>query len=105
MWLGIGITVSGICTIVSFYMAFLAYNTAENSIFLFSAFGLFWGTFFFAAVLRSVSKKGPFLQWIDNKVSGKTAQVSFVPHWFLLLALIVTGIGVLAALLVPILLK
>lgn len=102
MWKWVGIAVTGICTFVCLYLTVLAFSTGENAA-LFAAFGLFWGAFFSVLSLKAIKNKGPFLLWLDGKISGKPAPTSFVPHWFLLLALTLTGIAILAAILIPVL--
>ena len=96
MWTWFVIIVSGLCTFLSFYMSFLAYRLGDSSAFLFAGFGLFSGGFFIASVIRIVAKR------TNDKLSREPKPVSFVPHWFMMAAIIIAGIVILAAILIPI---
>ena len=102
MWKWAVIIVSGICSFFSFYMSFLAFTLGDNGVFLFAGFGLFAGAFFIVSVIRILAAKSMFMKRINDKMSGEPKPVSFVPHWFIMLALIITGIAILAAILIPI---
>ncbi len=96
------IIVSGICTFFSFYMAFLAFRIGDDGAFPFAGFGLLFGIPFVISVIKVVSKRSAFLKRVDEKISGEPKPVSFVPHWFMMAAMIITGIGILAAIVIPI---
>lgn len=102
MWIWALIIVSGICTFFSFYMTFLAFRLHDNGAFLFLAFGLFFGTFFVFSSIKAIAEKNAFFKYIDVKISGESKPAAFVPHRFIMLALIITGIGILAAIFIPI---
>ncbi|PKN20569.1 MAG: hypothetical protein CVU71_01925 [Deltaproteobacteria bacterium HGW-Deltaproteobacteria-6] len=99
------IIVSGICSLSSFYMSFLAFTLSDNGVFLFAAFGLFAGAFFIASVIRVLAAKSMLMKRINDKISGKPQPVSFVPHRFIMLALIITGIAIVAAIVIPIIFR
>jgi hypothetical protein len=101
MWAWAVIIISGICFFLSFYMGFLAFRLGDSGVFLFAGFGLFFGTFFIASVIRLAAKKSMHIQRINDKISGGHKPVTFVPHWFIMLALIITGFCIFAALLIP----
>ena len=102
MWNWLVIIVSGICTFFGFYLAFLVFRSGDSSAFLFAGFGLFFGIFFVISVIKVVSKRIAFFKRVDEKISGEPKPVSFVPHWFMMAALIITSIGILAVILIPI---
>ena len=102
MWIRSVIIVSGICTFFCFYMTFLAFRLNDNGAFLFSGFGLFFGTLFVISSVKAAAVKSAFFKHIDEKISGESKPVVFVPHWFMMLALIIAGIAVLAAIFIPI---
>jgi len=102
MWKWAVIIVLGICTFFSFYMAFLAFRFGDSGAFLFAGFGLFFGIFFVISTIKVVSKRNAFLKRVDERISGEPKPVSFVPHWFMMAILIITGIGIFAAILIPI---
>lgn len=102
MWKWAFMIVSGICTLFSFYMAFLAFRSGDSGVFLFTAFGLFFGIPFVISVIKVFSKRSAVLKRVDEKISGEPEPGSFVPHWFMMGALIITGILILAAIIIPI---
>lgn len=105
MWLRIVVFVAGSCMLFSFYMAFLGLRAGENGAFLFAAFGLFFGIPFISAVFKIASGKRAFLKAIDEKISGKPGPVSFVPHRFMMAAIIIVVLCVLFAVLIPVLMR
>jgi len=102
MWKWAVIIVSGICTLFSFYMSFLEFRSGDSGTFLFAGFGLFFGIPFVISVIKVFSKKSRILKRVDNQIVGAPKPVAFVPHWFIMGALIITGIGILAAIIIPI---
>jgi len=92
MGIWVVIIVSGICTLFSFYTAHLAYRNNDNSAFLFASFGLFFGIPFVISVIRAFSKKR-----VDEP-----APVRFVPHWFMMTAIIITGLVILVTIAISI---
>ena len=105
MWLWAVIIVAGICTFISLYMSFLAFRLGDGGAFLFLGFGLFFGILFVISVIKVAARKSAFLKRVDERMSGKPKQVSFVPHWFIMSALIITAIAILAAIFMPLFLK
>jgi hypothetical protein len=105
MWIWAVILVFGICTFLSFYMTFLAFSIGDGGSFLFLSFGMVFGVIFLASVIQVAAKKSAFLRRVDNKISGEPKSAVFVPHRFMMLTLIIAGIGMLAAILIPIFLK
>lgn len=97
------IIVLGIGTFVGFYMAFLAFQVDDGGAFLFACFGVLFGIPFATLVIRIFSKKIAFLEKIDEKISGEPRPVTFVPHWFVIAAVVVAGAGIVAAVLIPML--
>jgi hypothetical protein len=105
MWKWAVIIVSGICTFFSFYMTFLAFRSGDSGAFLFAGFGLFFCIPFVISVINVFSKKSAALKRVDEKISGESKPISFVPHRFMMGALIITGIGILAAIFIPFFLR
>ena len=102
MWSWAFIIVTGIAAFFSFYMVFLAFIADDQGAFLFAGFGLLFGTLFLMSVINEASKRSPFFKKLDNKLCGKPKPISFVSHWFTMATLIISGIGILAALLISI---
>lgn len=96
------IVVTGICTLFSLYMALLAFKNNDSGIFLFAAFGLFFGIPFIYALIKVISGRWAFLKRMDEKISETPKPVSFVPHWFIMAAIMIAIIAVLAAIFIPI---
>ena len=97
MGIWIVIIVSGICTLFSFYMVVLAYRNNDRSVFLFASFGLFFGIPFLISVIKALSNRSVLLKRIDEKISGKPEPVRFVPHWFMMTAIIIIGLVILVS--------
>jgi len=105
MWIWAFIIVAGVCTFLSLYMSFLAFRLGDGGAFLFFGFGLFFGILFAISVLKVAAGKSAFLKRVDEKMSGKPRPVSFVPHWFIMSALVITAIVILAAIVMPLYFK
>jgi hypothetical protein len=101
MWEWAVIIVSGVCSLLSFYMSFLAFTVGDHGVFLFAAFGLFAGAFFIVSVMRVLAAKSMFMKRINDEISGESKPVSFVPHRFIMLAFIITGIAIVATMVIP----
>lgn len=101
----IAVIAGAICSTLSFYMASLAFSVGDGGVYLFSAFGLFFGALFLAAVIPILASHSVFFRKISEKLSGPPRQVSFVPHWFIMAAIITTVIVILAVILFPVLFR
>lgn len=97
------IVVSGICTVVSCYMAYLAYQAGDDGTYLFAGFGLLFGIPFGIAVVNVLRNKRASWAEVDEVLPEKPAAVRFVPHWFMMAALIAVVVCILAAILIPLL--
>jgi len=102
MWTWIFIIVFGICTIASAYIAFLGFRLDDSGAFVFLAFGVLFGIPFLISLIRLLSKRSAFLRKLDEKISAKPKPVRFVPHWFIVAALCIAAIIILAAILIPV---
>ena len=102
MGIWIGIIVFGICTLFSFYIAHLAFRNNDNSAFLFASFGLFFGIPFLISVIKAFSKRSALLKRMDERISGKPEPIRFVPHWFMMTAIIITGLVIIISILLSI---
>ena len=101
MWMWIFIALSGISASFSFYMAFLAYRIGDSGVYFFAGSGVLFGIIFLALVLKTISKRSEFLKRLDEKISGKPEPVRFVPHTFMMWAMIIALVGIAAAILIP----
>ncbi len=101
MWLWVVIIVSAICTVSSFYMTYLAFRIGDQGAILFALFGMFFGALFVTSAIKVAARKSAFFKRADIKMSGEPKPVSFVPHWFIVLAVVLAGLGILAAILTP----
>jgi hypothetical protein len=102
MWIWVVIIVSGLCTLSSFYMTMTAFKVGDNGVFLFSGFGLFFGYLLVISLIRAAAAKGLFVKRGEEKISGNSGPVSFVPHWFMMSVLIIAAIATLATIFIPI---
>lgn len=97
------IVVSGICVFFSWYMAYLAFGVDDGGAYLFAGFGLLFGIPFVVTVVNVFHKQKAPLERMDEKLSGRANSVKFVPHWFMIAAMIVVGVCIFAAILISIL--
>ena len=101
MWTWIFSIVLGICTMASAYIAFLGFRLDDSGAFVFLAFGVLFGIPFLVSVIKLLSKRSASLRKLDEKITGKPKPVRFVPHWFMMAALIIAAITILSAILIP----
>ncbi|MEW6615670.1 MAG: hypothetical protein AB1401_09420 [Thermodesulfobacteriota bacterium] len=94
MGIWVGIIVFGFCAVFSFYMAYLAFRTGSNGAFLFTGFGLLFGVPFITSVFKALSKR--------SAVKPEPESVRFVPHWFMMTAIIFIGLVILASIVINI---
>lgn len=92
----IAAVVFGVCAFAGFYMAFVSYR-AGDSPFLFAAFGMLFAIPFVVILIKAASKKSLLINKIFEKMAGKPETARFVPHWFLMTAIIIVLLVVLAA--------
>ena len=76
----------------------------QRSGFICWLWAVLWG-FFRTSTMIILAENGIYRRKIDDKISGHPKPASFVPHWFIMLALTVTVIAVLSAIVMPILRK
>jgi len=102
MGIWIAVIVLGICTLGSFYMAFLAAQDGDRrGIWLFASFGLFFGILLFVLGMKAMAKRKAFFKTIDERISGKPEpQTGFVPHWFMMAAIFFIILVILVSLLI-----
>lgn len=101
----IAVIAGAIGSTLSFYMAFLAYSVRDSGVYLFSVFGLFFSALFLAAVIPIMAGHSAFFRKISTRLSGPPRPVTFVPHGFIMAAIITAVVVILAAILFPVLFK
>ena len=87
------LVVTGFCTLLGLYMVILSLRNDKSSVFLFAAFGIIMAGIFLGSMVRTDSKKGMSLKRMDNRISAPPHQTTFLPHRFVVLAIIITGIA------------
>jgi hypothetical protein len=94
----------GICTLGSFYMTFLAAKDGDSrGAWLFASFGLLFGTPIFVFSIKEMAKRKGFFKTIDERISGKPEpRPGFVPHWFMMGAIILTVLAIVVSILIKI---
>jgi len=105
MGIWIIIILLGISASFSFYMAFLAFQIKEGGVWLFACFGLLFGILFLLSLIKALPAKGRLLKRADEIISGKPEPVRFVPHNFMIWAIIIVGVCILAVIVIPIFFK
>ena len=86
-------------------MAFLSFRVGDGGVFLFAGFGLLFGIPLVIAVIKVFSRRSAFLKKMDEKISGEPKPVTFVPHRFVVLAVLISIICILAVIFLPILFR
>jgi hypothetical protein len=76
-------------------MAYLGFRNNDSSAFLFASFGLFFGIPFVISLIKVFSK-------MSAKAEPEPEPVRFVPHWFMMTAIIVTGLVIFISIVIGI---
>ncbi len=94
----------GISALGSFWMTFLAAKDGDSSgAWLFGSFGLLFGVLLFVFGIRAMGKRRAFFKTIDDRISGRPeARTGFVPHWFMMGAILLTVLVVVVSLLIKV---
>jgi hypothetical protein len=96
--------VLGIGALGSFYMTILAAKDGDSSgAWLFAGFGLLFGTPLFVFGIKAMAKRKAFFKTIDERISGKPEpRPGFVPHWFMMAAIILMGLVIVVSILIKV---
>jgi len=95
----------GAGAVSGFYMAFLAFRIGDSGVYLFLVFGLLFGALFFSLLIKAASKRSALHETAEDKISLKPGPVRFVPHMFLMWAIVIAGACIVAAVLIPIIFR
>ena len=100
----IGIVVLGIGTLGSSYMSYLAVKSGDRSgAWLFACFALLFGIPLFALGIKGVAKRSAFFKGVDERISGRAEpRAMFVPHWFLMTAMLLTLLAIVLSILIKV---
>ncbi len=104
MGIWIVIIILGICTLGSFYMTFLAAKDGDSGgAWLFASFGLLFGIPLIIFGIKAMARRKAFFKTIDERISGKPElRTAFVPHWFMMGAIILTVLVILVSILIKV---
>jgi hypothetical protein len=96
--------VLGISAVGSFCMTFLAAKDGDSSgAWLFAGFGLLFGIFLFVSGIRGMAKSKAPLKTIDERISDRPGpRPGFVPHWFMMGAIILTVLVIAVSILIKV---
>jgi hypothetical protein len=98
--------VCGICMAASFYLVYLGYQVGEGIPWLFAAFGALFGIPFISGLFKILGRRSAFFSRVEEKLSGgQEPRATFVPHWFMMTAIITAIILILAAIIIPIIVQ
>jgi len=100
----IGIVVLGIGTLGSSYMSYLAGKSGDRSgAWLFTCFALLFGIPLLALGIKGVAKRSAFFKSVDERISGRPEpRRTFVPHWFIMTAILLTLLAVVLSILIKV---
>lgn len=85
----------GACAIASFYLGVLADRAGDGGVYLFALIGLFFLIFCIATGLGA-SKRKNGMSNINDGGTHQPGSSGFAPHWFMMGALILSALVVLA---------
>jgi uncharacterized membrane protein YidH (DUF202 family) len=102
MGLWIGIIILGICTLGSLYMTCLAVKSGDSrGPWLFGGIGVFFGIFLLSLGVKAIAQRSAFFKTVDEKISGRPeTRSTFVPHWFIMTAILLTVLVIVLFLLI-----
>ena len=98
LWFGAGISASCFC--ISLYMSYLTYEAGSGGFMLFALFGILSLGFFQACFRQLVAIKCLAVRDSSGKPPA-VAPVRFVPHFFILAAILVSVLIILVMVLAP----
>ena len=99
MWLWIGIVASIFCLLASAGLTIISWSESGPGLVVFALLTLFWAQMFFT-LLRQARK--PATEPAREPIGSPTV---FVPHWFLMGAILLTALLVCLAIIAPLLAK
>jgi len=99
MWLWIGIVASIFCLLASAGLAITPLNDAGPGVVFFALLALFWAKMLFTMLRQTRNPEAA----PDREPVASPA--NFVPHWFLMGAILLTALLVCLAIIVPLLVK
>jgi uncharacterized membrane protein YidH (DUF202 family) len=68
---------------------------------LFGGFGVFFGIFLLSLGVKAIAQRSPFFKTVDEKISGRPeTRPTFVPHWFIMTAILLTVLVIVLFLLI-----
>jgi len=95
--------VSWICTTASFYLVYMSLKAGEGIPWIFIGFGVLFGIPFVISIVKVMAGKGGVFKKIDERFFKKPEpQVTFVPHSFMMTAIIITGLVIIVSIAVGI---
>jgi uncharacterized membrane protein YbhN (UPF0104 family) len=92
---GVSASIAAFC----FYLVYLGINAQSKAAWLFAAFGFMCSVLPVSALIRVLASKSDFFARIDKAISPKPKEprgVRFVPHWMMLIAMIVIALIILS---------
>jgi magnesium-transporting ATPase (P-type) len=95
MIVGVSAAVAAFC----FYLVYLGVNAQSQGAWLFAAFGLLFSVLPVSALIRILASRSDFFARVDKAVSPRPKEpqgVRFVPHWMMLIAMIVIALIVIS---------
>ena len=101
MWKWTAIVLFGICSLASGYMALFAGDLGERSLFLYSAFGVLFGTLCVIFVLSLRFSRRSVFGGSGRRLSFGSGRASLISRRFVAGAVIFAGVVILAATLIP----
>lgn len=98
----VGIIALGICTLGSLYMTCLAVKSGDSrGAWLFLGFGMLFGVPLLILGIKVVAQRSAFFKAVDERISGRPERrTTFVPHWFIMTAILFTGLVIVLLLLI-----
>jgi uncharacterized membrane protein YidH (DUF202 family) len=68
---------------------------------LFGGIGVFFGIFLLSLGVKAIAQRSAFFKTVDEKISGRPeTRTTFVPHWFIMTAILLTVLVIVLFLLI-----
>jgi hypothetical protein len=97
----IGVIALGIGALGSLYMTCLAVKSGDSrGAWLFGGFGLLFGVPLLILGIKVAARRNTFFKVVDERISSRPERpTTFVPHWFIMTAILLTVLVIVLLLL------
>jgi hypothetical protein len=95
-----------ICVSASIYLVCLGILAGEGIPWLFAAFAALFGIPLVMGLFKFLANRSTLFRHLDEKLTGRQEpKTTFVPHWFMVTAITIAIVLILAAVIIPIIVR